>query len=96
MRNSNDQTLGEVIQELISRYKLEGKLNSVKIINSWPDVVGSMICQHTNNLYVKNRTLFVSIDSAVIKNELSFAKSKLIKDLNKNAGTESITDIVFL
>ena len=76
MRKSNDQTLGEVIQDLIAQYKLEGKLNSIKIIDSWQDVVGEMISQHTKNLYVKNRILFVTLDSAALKNELSFRQIK--------------------
>ena len=95
MRKSNDQTIGEVIQELISQYKLEGKLNSINIIDSWQDVVGDMISQHTKNLYVKNRILFVTLDSAALKNELSFAKSKIVKALNEKVGTESIKEIVF-
>ncbi len=96
MRKSNDQTLGEVIQELIAQYKLEGKLNSIEVINSWQEVVGKMIFQHTRNLYVKNRTLFVTLDSAALKNELSFAKTKIINALNEKVGTDSIKEIVFL
>ena len=96
MRKSNDQTLGDVIQELIAQYRLEGKLNSIDIINSWQSVVGEMIYQHTKSLYVKNRTLFVTLDSAALKNELSFSKTKIVKALNKKAGSESIKDLVFL
>ncbi len=43
MRRSNDQKLGEVIQELLKLYRLEDKLDEVKLMSSWQEVVGEMI-----------------------------------------------------
>jgi predicted nucleic acid-binding Zn ribbon protein len=95
MRRSNDQKLSEVIRELLKAYRLDNKLNEVRLIKSWDEVVGKMISKHTKNLYIKRRTLFVTLDSPALKNELSFARTKIIEALNKEVGEEVIEEIVF-
>nr|NQU93622.1 DUF721 domain-containing protein [Bacteroidota bacterium] len=69
MRNSNEQTIGEAIKELIKTYKLDSKLNEARLIDSWDKVVGEMISKHTVRLWVKNRILYVELDSAALRSE---------------------------
>lgn len=95
MKKSNDQTLKEVINELLEAYKLGDKLKEVRLIGSWEKVVGKLINKHTKNLYIKKKVLFVKLDSAALRNELSYARQKIIKALNKEADKEVIDDIVF-
>ena len=95
MRTSNDQTIKEVIMDLLKAYRIENKVLGVRLINSWEKVTGKIISKHTTNLYVKQKTLFVYLDSAALRNELSYAKEKIIKALNKEVGVEVITDIKF-
>jgi predicted nucleic acid-binding Zn ribbon protein len=95
MKKSNDQTLKEVINELLKAYKLGDKLKEVRLIDSWEKVVGKLINKHTKNLYIKKKVLFVKLDSAALRNELSYARQKIIKALNKEAKEEVIENIVF-
>ncbi len=95
MKKSNDQTLKEVINELLEAYKLGDKLKEVRLIDSWEKVVGKLINKYTKNLYIKKKVLFVKLDSAALRNELSYARQKIIKALNKEAKEEVIDDIVF-
>lgn len=94
-RDKNNQSLGDVIRELLHNYNLEGKLSQARIIEAWPTVTGDMISRHTRDLFIKGRTLFVSLDSPALKNELSYSKSKILEELNKHVGEEVITNIVF-
>ena len=95
MRRSNDQKLGEVIQELLKLYRLEDKLNEVKLMNSWEEVVGEMIAKHTKDLYIKRSTLFVILDSPALKNELSYSKTQIKESLNEAVGRDVIEEVVF-
>ena len=95
MSAHNEQPLGKAIEEFLKAYDLQDKLNGVKLIDSWKRVVGPMIANHTTDLYLSKRTLFVYLDSPAIRNELSYAKSLIIKNLNKEAGKDVLTDIVF-
>jgi len=94
-RRSNDQTLGAAIREMLSTYRLEGKLRQARIIEAWPKVTGKMITNHTRDIYIKGRKLFVQLDSPALKNELSYSKSQIVEALNEAAGGEVIKDIVF-
>ncbi len=96
MKKTNDQTLGEAIQELIKTYRLEDKLNQARLIKSWDTVTGEMISRHTEKLFVKGNKLYIKLDSDALKNELIYARTKLVKMLNDSVGSEIITEIVFL
>ncbi len=96
MRRSNEVTLGQAIRQFIEAYRFTDKLRHTQVTASWEAVVGTTIARRTTNLYIKNRTLFVVLDSPVIRNELSYARSKLVKLLNKEAGEKVIDDIVLM
>ncbi len=95
-RKSNEFTLKEAIEQLLSTYKMSGKINETRIIQAWEQVCGAMISRHTENLYIKNRILYVKVDSAALRNELSYAKTKLINALNNAVKEEVINDIIFI
>ena len=92
---SNDQSLGEVIKEFLHSYRLEDKLHETRLIQSWEKVVGALVSKHTHGLYIKNRILFVQIDSSALRNELSYSREKIIRELNQEASSAVIEDIVF-
>jgi predicted nucleic acid-binding Zn ribbon protein len=94
-RHTNEQTLGEVIKQLISDFKLDKKLSEARVIDSWEKIVGTMIAKHTVQLRIVNRILYVEVDSAAMRNELSYAREKIRKKLNKIAGEEMLKEVVF-
>lgn len=95
MSHQNEEPLGEVIRQFLQIYGLEPRLEETRLIASWEKVVGKMIAKHTMDLHVHKRTLYVRIDSDALRNELSYAKSLIVKNLNKEAGKEVIDEIVF-
>jgi predicted nucleic acid-binding Zn ribbon protein len=96
IRKSNEITLKEAIEDLLISYKLTDKLDETRLIVSWDKVVGKLIVHHTEDMYVRNRVLFVKLDSAALRNELAMAKSKLIANLNMTTGKDVIDDIRFI
>ena len=96
MKSSNDRPLGDIIREIIETYRLEGKLNEVKVLNSWETVVGKMIARHTKNLYIRNNKLIVKVDSPALKNELTYSSSLILEKLNAEAGCKVVDEIVFI
>lgn len=94
MSKHNEHTLKDAINGLLKAYKLDSKLSEKKLINSWSKVMGSMIDKHTKEIYIKNKQLFVQVDSAALRNELSLAKEKIVSLLNREAGAEVITEVI--
>ena len=65
-----------------------------RLIAAWPEVLGPL-AKPTDELYIKNKVLFVRLSSSVIRNELSMMRSTLVRRLNEKTGEEVITDIIF-
>ncbi len=95
MTNRHEFPLSEAISEMLKTYKLDGKLLQVKAIESWPRVVGPVIARHTVHIQIERKTLFVRLDSDVLRNELLYAKSLIIKNINKEVNSDLISEIVF-
>lgn len=95
MRKSNSQTLKDAIETMIDSYRIRGKMNRVKVMNSWEIVVGKVVDNHTTNTEMRNGVLFVTLDSPVIRTELSYRKTVIIADLNTLVGDNVVVDIVF-
>lgn len=94
MERKNEHSLKEVIDQLLKAYKLDDKLAERRLIASWESVMGVMIAKHTQDLYIKHKQLFVTLDSAALRNELSLAKTKIVKMLNDEVGTQVINDVI--
>ena len=86
--------LGDLIKEFYEQHRGPDYLDEVKAINSWPKVVGPFIASHTIDLSIKNKVFFVRVDSDALRNELSYSKSLLMKNLNEMVGKEMIHEIV--
>jgi predicted nucleic acid-binding Zn ribbon protein len=95
MNRSNDHTLKEVIDELLKEYKLSDKLRELELIRSWPRIVGKVIAKHTTGIYLRDKKLYVTLDNAAIREELLYARTKLLKSLNKQVGGSLVEDIIF-
>jgi predicted nucleic acid-binding Zn ribbon protein len=92
---SNERPLRDVLQEILKSYRLEDHLDETSLIGNWEKVTGKMISAHTTNLFISNKVLYITVDSAALRQELLYRKEKLLELLNKPAGKEVIRDIVF-
>ena len=45
-------------------------------------------------LSIRNKVMFVRVDSDALRNELNYSKSLLLKNLNEMVGKEVISEIV--
>jgi predicted nucleic acid-binding Zn ribbon protein len=86
--------LKEVIQYLLKSYGLERKLDEQHIRAKWAELVGPMINRYTSSLKIKGDVLFVEISSPVVRNELSYAREKLLQSLNESVGKTILKKIV--
>lgn len=96
MKRTNTQPLKAVIHEYIEALKLSQKLREVSLVSSWERIVGRTIASATKDIYIKDRKLFVVLNSSVIRNELSLIKAPLAERLNQEAGAAVIDELVLL
>jgi hypothetical protein len=95
-RTAETAPLSEAIEEMLNAFKLKGKINETKVLESWDTLMGKSISARTTNLQFKYKKLFVTLNSAPLRQELSMSKSKLIDLLNKDFKEKVVEDVVFL
>ncbi len=94
-KKDNQIKLGDALKELMDTYKLNTKMNEVRLYEAWDKVLGPAIANHTVSKQLIDGKFLVRLDSAALRNELAFAKSKLVKTLNDHLGTEMVREIIF-
>ena len=94
-RTANQSTVGELIDKLMKAYRLDGKLKEIDVIESWGEMMGIAVANRTKNIQIRNKTLFLTMDSAVMRDELSYGKTVIIERVNQKAGCEIINDVFF-
>lgn len=93
---NNDQTLGEAIERWINQLKNKDQFYQGKVLSLWDTIVGPVIARETEHLYIRNKVLFVKLKSQALKHELEYARKKLVKSINEEAGRDVIKDISFI
>ena len=93
MRRSKGQPIGEVIKELLKNYDITSKFNEAHVITSWDKLMGPSVTKFTVKIEVEKRILFVKLSNAALKQELSYAREKIKKMLNDEAGEEVLLDV---
>ena len=94
MRKSQTLNISEIISSILKANGLEDKLAETRLIQSWEELLGKSVARLTKSIYIKNRTLFVSLNSSVVRSELSMIKKDILIRLNEKAGKCIIDDIV--
>ena len=95
MRKSETVSLRAMVEEYLKVYGLDYKLREVRLINSWPDIVGPAVASRTKKLYFRNKVLYVELTSSVVRHEMMMIRPDLIDAINQRAGEGLVTDIVF-
>jgi len=93
MRRAREQSIGEVIKDLLKNYDITSKFNEAHIVTLWDKLMGPSVTKHTVNIEVEKRILFVQLDNAALKQELSYAKERIKKMLNDEIGEEVLLDV---
>lgn len=96
MRKPNDKSIKEAMGQLLKVYKLQRKFDETSLIAAWPELMGQAIANRTKEIYIRDKKLFLRIESSVIKNELVMMRSQIIDKMNERAGGEVILEMVLL
>jgi predicted nucleic acid-binding Zn ribbon protein len=94
-RNSNEAPLGDIIEKLMRAYGLENKMKEYDVISAWPELMGPAVANRTKEIRIQNGILYLTMDSAVMREELQHGKQIIIHRVNEKAGKELIRDIWF-
>ncbi len=94
MRKSKTQPLKNILQFSLDELNLTQKLKEVRIISRWQEFIGKNIATKTERLYIRNRTLFVYLNSSIARENLRLLQDALPAKINDFAGENLVDKVV--
>lgn len=88
--------LKDAIDQMLEKYRLRNKFDQSYVVAHWEKIMGSAIGSRTKTVYIKDRILFLQIESAPLRSELVRAKSKIIELINREMNSNLVDDVVFI
>lgn len=93
-RKNEHLNMSEAMQEFIKENRLQKGMDKVEAREAWVKLMGNGVNNYTTAIELKNRTLFVSLSSSVLREELSMGKSKIVAMLNEELGKDLVQKLV--
>jgi len=93
MKRKNAENISSVLHQFLRESGLETPLNQHRLIEMWPQVTGDAVANATEEIFIKNQTLYVRITSPVLKNEIAMQGALLVKTLNQKVGADVIVEV---
>lgn len=81
---------------MLRRLGLEDVLEERRVLEKWPEVVGSEIARHTRAVKFEQGILTVSVDNMGWTTQLTYMKPQLLKAMSRSANRVAVKDIRFV
>lgn len=92
-KRSNQQTLGQALKHFIKQNGKEELIWEVKAEEAWHKVMGKFFEKYTDRIEVRQRVLYVKINSPAMRQELMMGKSKIIANINEELRKEFLIEV---
>lgn len=89
------QPLGAVMDELIDKMGLRGRIDEARVIEEWAAMVGPQVNGVTQSAWMRKGTLYIQISSSVWRHQLHLQRTDWKKRLNEKVGRQVVKEIVF-
>jgi hypothetical protein len=93
-RKGDNSTMGDALKGFIDANRLQKGLDKIAIEEVWHSVMGKAISKYTTAIKLDRDTLYIQLSSSVLREELSYGKTKIITMINEEMGKQIITKLV--
>ena len=93
-RQNDHLPISDILKEFVDTNKLQAGLDKVDVREAWAKMMGNGVNNYTTDIKLDRDTLYVSLSSSVLREELSYGKEKIISMLNESVGKEVIKKLV--
>jgi len=94
IRRTYTQSIKNVVKDFLQENKLDTKLDEQEMMRLWYEITGKMVARATKSVHIKNRKMYIRIESSVIRNEISMIRDGLLQELNSRFSKPLIDEIV--
>lgn len=92
----NEYSMKRALSTMIRELGLQQKVDESKVITHWNQIVGKLIANHTQQIFIRDKKIYLKVDSAALKNELMYLKPEILNKVNEGFQGKLIDDIVLL
>ncbi|WP_194852126.1 DUF721 domain-containing protein [Nonlabens antarcticus] len=97
MRNNKKEdflSMSDALKDFKSQHKLNSGFIKVDVNEAWKEVMGPGVMSYTTQIKFTGEKLFIDLSSSVLRQELSYGRSKIVENLNNHLGKEVIKSLV--
>ncbi|MBO4753717.1 MAG: DUF721 domain-containing protein [Bacteroidales bacterium] len=94
MKKKNEQSIGEIIREYLKMTQLENHVFETRIAEVWQEALGDRITLETERIHLQSGTLFVTLKSPSLKNDILMRRTVIRTVLNEKLGSEIIKSVI--
>ena len=93
-RHNDHINISDALKEFVETNKLEKGLNKVNVVDAWAKLMGNGVNNYTTSVNLERDTLYIQLNSSVLREELSYGKQKIIDMINEELGKEIIKKLI--
>ena len=94
-RKSATSSLKEAIDAMIDSYKIRGKFDENRLIAMWEEMMGKPTARRTEKIFIKEKILFVKLNSAPLRQELTMSKAKVMEIIYEHFDKGLVEEVKF-
>lgn len=94
MRRTKTMLLGDVLEEFFSRPYVAAKVAEGKLPDTWREVVGNRVADHTTELKLENHVLYAHISSSILRSELFYRREAIAQEINRVSGVRLVNVVI--
>jgi hypothetical protein len=90
----NSTEIKDLVNLFLKQNKLEKGLLNIEMKKVWFELMNNGVANYTDDISLKNKTLYIKLSSPALKEELSYGKEKLLKLINNKFNKTVVEKIV--
>ena len=95
-QDHNTSSAKELILALFSQNNLEYGIDKVRVKEAWVEIAGIGVVRYTEQVRLQGDKLFITLNNAALKADLSLRKTELVQLINEHLKKEVVKEVIFL
>jgi predicted nucleic acid-binding Zn ribbon protein len=89
----SEKPIGHFLKSFYVDDKMKEKLFEAKLKDKWAAITGPFIANYTESISLSQKILYLKINSAPLKQELSMGKAQILSIVNDCLGEPYVTEV---
>ena len=94
MRRTKTLLMGDLLEEFFKRPYVAYKVAEGKLPETWNAIVGPQAAAYTTEIRLDRHTLYVRLQSSVLRSELFYQRNALRDEINRRLGINLVYNLI--